>query len=122
MSDKKTHHVGQTEEQPLEQSSTLPEVGNDTSPVYGAGEKLPSPTELLNDLLAGLEGGMQNPEPAVHNAASASTVPSVEQLATVAAEDAADQPAGEQTQNPTEAGEETNDSEPAAEQLAEEEI
>lgn len=122
MSDKKTHHVGQTEEQPLEQNSTLPEMGNNTSPVYGAGEDLPSPTELLNDLLAGLEGGMQNAEPAVHRADSASAEPSAEQSASVSTEEAAKQPAEEeQVQNPSEASEETSDSEPDAEQPAQQE-
>lgn len=121
MSDKKTHHVGQAEEQPLEQSSTLPEKDNDIAPVYRTEEQLPSPTELLNDLLAGLEGEMQGAESDVHSTDSANTEPSIEQSVSDETEENINQPAEEQEQNPTEIGEEETEVETVSDQLIEEE-
>lgn len=120
MSDKKTHHVGQTEEQPLEQSGALPEVDSDTAPVYQTEENLPSPTELLNDLLAGLESEIQSSESAVHSIDSTSIKPSIEQSVPVAAEETANQPTEEQEQDPNETSEKTVEVDPAPEQPAEE--
>lgn len=118
MSDKKTRLTGQSEEeQPLEQGGVLPESDNESSSAYEAGDKLPSPTEILNDLLAGLEGEMHrsdsvSPEPA----SSATAEQPVDQTVLNEAEKAADSPAEEAEQGSVEATAEAEVSEPVAEQ------
>lgn len=111
MSDKNTRHAGQAEEQPLEQSSALPELDHEGSPSFGTGEDLPSPTELLNDLLAGLEGEIQGSESAAHEADSANVGSSADQMAAAAVDATTEQPVEEQAQNLSDADEDVNVSE-----------
>lgn len=121
MSDKQTRHAGQSEEQPHEQNSALPELDHDGSSVYEAGGDLPSPTELLNDLLAGLEGGMQGSEVAAHEPDSADVETSSDQTTAAAVDETTEQPVEEQAQNLSEEDEEAAASESSAEQIDAEE-
>lgn len=111
MSDKKTRHAGQTEEQPLEQNSALPELNSEGSPTFGTEADLPSPTELLNDLLAGLEGGMQGSESAAQGSDATDAETPADQTTAAAVDETTEQAVEEQAQNPSEIGEAANESE-----------
>ena len=117
MSDKKTRLAGQSEEeQPLEQGGVLPESDNASPSPFGK-EELPSPTELLNDLLAGLESDMQDSASAEHEPASVASEQSVDQPVN-GVEDASDRPVEEPEQGPVESTDAANHaSEPIAEEM-----
>ena len=117
MSDKKTRLAGQSEEeQPLEQGGVLPESDNASPSPFGK-EELPSPTELLNDLLAGLESDMQDSASAEHEPASVASEQSVDQPVN-GVEDASDGPVEEPEQGPVESTDAANHaSEPIAEEM-----
>lgn len=117
MSDKKTRLAGQPEEERLEQADTLPEANIGNSSPHKKEEELPSPTELLNDLLAELEGGMQSSEqqPA-QQPASVNT----EQPTSGTEEVIMNNPSDEQTQSQTDIIEETTVSAPVDESVSDE--
>lgn len=115
MSDKKNRLAGQSEER-LDQNDALPESDIENTSSHSKEEEPLSPTELLNDLLAGLEGGLQSSEQVVQQPGSASTDQLVEQPV-LDAEVNSDNHAEEQTPSQPEIIEEAAAPEPADEPI-----
>lgn len=118
MSDKKNRLAEQLNEEHLEQNGALPESDIGNTSAHGKEEDLPSPTELLNDLLAGLEGGMHNSEQVVQQPASASAEQSADQPVLDAVEANTDDLLEEQMPSQAEIIEETDALEPVAEHIS----
>ncbi|WP_373166596.1 heavy metal translocating P-type ATPase [Agathobaculum sp. Marseille-P7918] len=118
MSDKKNRLAEQSKEDRLDQNGALPESDIGNTSAHGKEEDLPSPTELLNDLLAGLEGGMHSSEQVVQQPAPATAEQSGDQPVLDAVEADTDNQAEEQMPGQAEIIEETDESEPVAEHIS----
>lgn len=118
MSDKKNRLAEQSKEDRLEQNGALPESDIGNTSAHGKEEDLPSPTELLNDLLAGLEGGMHSSEQVVQQPDPATAEQSADQPVLDAVEADTDNQAEEQMPSQAEIMEETDESEPVAEHIS----
>ena len=116
MSDKKNRLSGQSEER-LDQNDALPESDIENTSSHSKEEEPLSPTELLNDLLAGLEGGLHSSEQVVQQPDSASGEQSADQPV-LDAEVNSDNHAEEQAPSQPEIIEEAAAPEPADEHIS----